>query len=282
MKHPLNLFRHGFRRARRAPGAGPRWALLLLALGAAGLALAAPQVAGLAGYALLGGIARWSRFCFSMRSGRARGRATEDALRVAEAAAKANIAWAITGEGGAVLDCNPVYRRMAGVERKRKRRRRPNWRWRASPAPPCSIACRAMPPKAARARKALWWCRGWRSSPRCAPCRTSRPPGGSRPRLAASTSPQPVLTPRRRSRAAPRSREPAAPQPAAAPRRPPSNVGDLFRDAPMGVAFADAAGVISDANAALGQILRRCRRRWPAANFADAGGGRRPRPGAWP
>ena len=40
-------------------------------------------------------------------------RATADALRVAEAAAKANIAWAITGEGGAVLDCNPVYRRTA-------------------------------------------------------------------------------------------------------------------------------------------------------------------------
>src|SRR5205814_4298112 len=34
---------------------------------------------------------------------------------VAEAAAKANVAWAITGEGGAVLDCNAVYRRMAGV-----------------------------------------------------------------------------------------------------------------------------------------------------------------------
>ena len=33
------------------------------------------------------------------------GRAAQDALRVAEAAGKANIAWAITGEGGAVLDC---------------------------------------------------------------------------------------------------------------------------------------------------------------------------------
>src|SRR6202000_1739668 len=38
-----------------------------------------------------------------------------DARRVAEAAAKANVAWAITGPDGAVIDCNPVYRRMAGA-----------------------------------------------------------------------------------------------------------------------------------------------------------------------
>src|SRR3954462_11380101 len=94
-----------------------RWASLgfvLLALGAAALTVAAPQVAGLAGYALLGGIALVaSLFLFAVWPRTKR--ATEDALRVAEAAAKANIAWAITGEGGAVLDCNPVYRRMAGV-----------------------------------------------------------------------------------------------------------------------------------------------------------------------
>jgi len=99
--------------------AGPwRWAALgfvLLALGAAGLTIAAPQVAGLAGYALLIGIALLAGlFLFAVwpRSGRA----AEDAMRVAEAAAKANIAWAVTGEGGAVLDCNPVYRRMAGTK----------------------------------------------------------------------------------------------------------------------------------------------------------------------
>src|ERR1700676_3800954 len=97
---------------------GPwRWAALaffLLALAAAGLIIAVPQVAGLAGYALLVGIALLaSLFLFAVwpRSGRA----GENALLVAEAAAKANIAWAITGEGGAVLDCNPVYRRMAGA-----------------------------------------------------------------------------------------------------------------------------------------------------------------------
>ena len=94
-----------------------RWASLgfvLLALGAAALTIAMPQVAGLAGYALLAGIAVVALLFLTAIWPRT-GRATQDALRVAEAAGKANIAWAITGEGGAVLDCNPVYRRMAGV-----------------------------------------------------------------------------------------------------------------------------------------------------------------------
>ena len=72
---------------------GPwRWAALgfvLLALAAAGLTIAAPQVAGLAGYALLGGIALLAAlFLFAVwpRSGRA----AEDALRIAEAAARAS------------------------------------------------------------------------------------------------------------------------------------------------------------------------------------------------
>src|SRR5947208_933702 len=98
--------------------AGPwRWAalaFLLLALIAAGLTISDPQAAGFAGYALLVGIALLCLLLLLAVWPR-RGRAAEDALRVAEAAAKANIAWAITGEGGAVLDCNPVYRRMAGV-----------------------------------------------------------------------------------------------------------------------------------------------------------------------
>ena len=94
-----------------------RWASLgfvLLALAAAALTIAAPQVAGLAGYALLLGIAVVA-VLFVIAIWPRGGRAAQDALRIAEAAGKANIAWAITGEGGAVLDCNPVYRRMAGV-----------------------------------------------------------------------------------------------------------------------------------------------------------------------
>ncbi|MCX7280800.1 MAG: hypothetical protein NTX21_04430, partial [Alphaproteobacteria bacterium] len=83
-----------------------RWAALcfvLLALAAAGLTLAAPQVAGLAGYALLIGIALVAVLFFFAVWPRT-SRATQDALRIAAAAGKANIAWAITGEDGAVLD----------------------------------------------------------------------------------------------------------------------------------------------------------------------------------
>ncbi len=65
---------------------------------------------------------------------------TADARRVAEAAARANVAWAITGPDGAVLDCNPVYRRMAGAAEGRGPRRRRNWRSRASRLRPCFTA----------------------------------------------------------------------------------------------------------------------------------------------
>ena len=73
-----------------------------------------PDKAGFAGYALLGGIgavaalllyAVWPREGFRIL----------EAKRVAEAAARANVAWAITGTDGAVVDCNPVYRLMAGT-----------------------------------------------------------------------------------------------------------------------------------------------------------------------
>ena len=57
-------------------------------------------MAGLAGYALLIGIALVAvLFLFAVWP--RTGRAAQDALRIAEAAGKANIAWAITGEDGA-------------------------------------------------------------------------------------------------------------------------------------------------------------------------------------
>jgi two-component system cell cycle sensor histidine kinase/response regulator CckA len=76
------------------------------------------------------------------------------------------------------------------------------------------------------------------------------------PRLAASTSPQPVLT---RAAVAPPAPAQTAPEPpapvAAVPPQQIENAGNLFRDAPMGVAFADGEGVISDANAALAKFF---------------------------
>src|SRR5258708_5255476 len=98
------------------PSGAWRWAAIgfgLLALSAAVIAVVMPQT-GVAGFAVLVGIALVSLFLIYAIWPRGN-RATQDALRVAEAAAKANVAWAITGEGGAVLDCNAVYRRMAGV-----------------------------------------------------------------------------------------------------------------------------------------------------------------------
>ncbi|HWU27023.1 MAG TPA: ATP-binding protein, partial [Rhizomicrobium sp.] len=94
-----------------------RWAalgLLVLALIAAGVAVGEPQAARETGIALLVTIgvlallflyAVWPRPSF----------ANEDARRIAEAAASASIAWAVTGKDGTVLDCNDHYRQMAGA-----------------------------------------------------------------------------------------------------------------------------------------------------------------------
>lgn len=237
--------------------AGPwRWAALgfvLLALAAAGLTIVMPQVAGLAGFALLGGVAVLA-ILFLYAVWPRGGRATADALRVAEAAAKANIAWAITGEGGAVLDCNPVYRRMAGVGENE------------TPPPP-ELALAGEPSAAVlyrlsrdaaegRAREESFVVvPGLEIVAAVRPLPDKQAAWWFTPRLAASTSPQPVLTRAAAAQPAPAvaAPEPAAPAPAHV--QPFENAGDLFRDAPMGVAFADAGGVISDANAALGKFF---------------------------
>jgi two-component system cell cycle sensor histidine kinase/response regulator CckA len=99
------------------PAGAWRWAalgFLLIALMAAGLALGAPEVSRGIGLLLLAGIgvvallflfAVWPRPSL----------AAEDASRIAEAAARATVAWAVTGADGAVVDCNEAYRRMARV-----------------------------------------------------------------------------------------------------------------------------------------------------------------------
>jgi len=100
------------------PAGAWRWAALafaIVALGAAALALTQPDRAGFAGYALLGGIGAVASLLLYAVWPR-EGLKTEDARRVSEAAARANVAWVITGPDGSVLDCNPVYRRMAGTK----------------------------------------------------------------------------------------------------------------------------------------------------------------------
>jgi PAS domain S-box-containing protein len=256
------------------PSGAWRWAALvfvLLALGAAVLTIAAPQVSGLAGYALLGGIAVLAvLFLFAVWP--RTGRAGADALRVAEAAAKANIAWAITGEGGAVLDCNPVYRRMAGVGEME------------SPPPP-ELALAGEPSAAVLYRLSRDAAEGkpreesFVVMPGLEIVAAVRPlPGGQAawwftPRLAASTSAQPNLTRAAVAQPAPAVSAPvpapaalvAAPAPQA---RQFENASDLFRDAPMGVAFTDASGTISEANAALAKFFG-ASGALAARNFAD-------------
>jgi two-component system, cell cycle sensor histidine kinase and response regulator CckA len=238
-----------------------RWASLafvLLALLAAGLSLAAPEIAGFAGYALLLGIALVAvLFVFAIWP--RGGRAAQDALRVAEAAGKANIAWAITGEGGAVLDCNPVYRRMAGVGEKE------------TPPPP-ELALAGEPSAAVlyrlsrdaaegRAREETFQVLpGLEIVAAVRPLPDKQAAWWFTPRLAASTSPQPALSRPLKAQAQPGISAPAEPQTAQAQSATPQpevrqNLGDLFRDAPMGVAFADAKGLISDANPVLAKFF---------------------------
>ncbi|MDE3116831.1 MAG: response regulator, partial [Pseudomonadota bacterium] len=98
------------------PAGAWRWAALAFvgaALLAAGLAVSAPDAANWAGVALLAGIgAVASLFLYAIwpREGVSAG----EARRVAEAAARANVAWVVTGGDGAVLDCNAAYRILSG------------------------------------------------------------------------------------------------------------------------------------------------------------------------
>jgi two-component system cell cycle sensor histidine kinase/response regulator CckA len=100
------------------PAGAWRWAALgfvFLALMAAGLAVAAPEASRWLGLLLLAGIGAVASLFFYAIWPRERGNSLE-ARRVAEAAARANVAWAVTGADGAVLDCNAAYRRMAGAK----------------------------------------------------------------------------------------------------------------------------------------------------------------------
>ncbi|MGZ5926724.1 MAG: response regulator [Rhizomicrobium sp.] len=252
------------------PAGAWRWAAMafsIVALAAAALALSQPDEAGFAGYALLGGIgavaslllyAVWPRETLK----------TEDAKRVAEAAARANVAWAITGPDGAVVDCNPVYRRMAGTKD-------------GDSAAPPELALAGEPSSAVLYRLSRDAAEG---RPReesfvvmpglelvaaVRPLKDQRTVWWFTPRLAATGTPQPVVSPAPAAplAAAPEAAAPetAAPEPArntsdlrtapAAPPHPEQGMGALLQNAPMGVAFADAHGVIRDANPVFGKFF---------------------------
>ena len=223
-----------------------RWAALgfgALALGSGGVAVLLPDAAGWTGYALLGGIGAVACFLLYAIWPRPSARIA-DAKRVAEAASAANVAWAITASDGAVLDCNPVYRRMAGAKD-------------GESAPPPELALAGEPSSAVLYRLSRDAAEGKAREesfvvvPGLEIVAAVRPLADKQtawwftPRLAASSAPQPVLTP-------------VQPKPvaqAAAPAAIPADFVGLFRDAPMGVALADADGVITEANAAFAQFF---------------------------
>ena len=211
------------------PAGGWRWAALgfvLLALGAAALAVATPDAARWAGVALLCGIgavgslfllAVWPREAMS----------ATDARRVAEAAARANVAWAIAGADGAVLDCNEVYRRMAGTAE-------------GEAAAPPELALAGEPSAEVLYRLTRCAAEGVAREESFTVAPGVEIVGAVRPLAGGQTVWW--FTPR----LSPGARAPA--KPAAAPVN--FGVADVFRDAPMGVAFADGDGKLVDANAA--------------------------------
>jgi PAS domain S-box-containing protein len=233
------------------PFGGWRWAALgafAVALGAAALVVAAPDLAGWAGYILLFGIAALA-VLFLLAIWPRMGARVEGTQRIAEAAGKANVAWAITGEGGAVIDCNPVYRRMAGVKDNE------------TPPPP-ELALSGEPSAAVlyrlardagegRAREESFQVMpGLEIIAAVRPLENGQAAWWFVPRLAARADmpaavPAPAPVPQAQPVAAAPTSAITAPAPA----------DDLFRDAPMGVAFVDKAGMLVEANRAFTQFF---------------------------
>ena len=223
------------------PAGAWRWAAMgfvILALAAAGLAVGAPDAARWAGVALLAGIGAVASIFLYAIWPREAGSADEARL-IAEAAARANVAWAVTGADGAVIDCNDIYRGMSGTPKGE-----------APPPPELALGNEASAATLYRLTK---------SANEREPREEVFSIGGGieitaavRP-LANGTSawwfaPRLVL-------------HDAAPKTATAPIVSPQLATAVFRDAPVGVAIADADGRIVEANNAF-------------ADFLNAGAGR--------
>ncbi len=213
-----------------------RWAALcfiFLAIAAAALAVSTPDAARWAGLALLAGIgglasiflyAVWPRDSIN----------TSDARRVAEAAARANVAWAITGADGAVLDCNPVYRRMSGAKD-------------GEAAPPPELALAGEPSSAVLYRLTRGAAEGVAREESFQVAPGLEIVGAVRPLSDRQTAWW--FTPRLAATA-------RAAQPPASDTRPAElSIGELFRDAPVGMAFVMPDGRLSDNNRAFGDFF---------------------------
>jgi PAS domain S-box-containing protein len=225
------------------PAGAWRWAALgfvLLALGSAGLAVATPNAAGWAGVMLLAAIgAVASLFLFAVWPKEKLTAA--DARRVAEAAARANIAWAITSSEGAVVDCNDVYRKMAGAKD-------------GDAAPPPELALAGEPSAAVLYRLTRGAAEGVQREESFAVAPGIELVAAVRPLTNGQTAWW--FTPRLSTPTAniPSAATAAAPAVAVVPVAA-AGIGDVFRDAPVGVAFAGADGKIADANPAFAKFF---------------------------
>jgi two-component system cell cycle sensor histidine kinase/response regulator CckA len=213
-----------------------RWAalaFLCLALGAAGLVVVKAYWVGWMGAMFLVAIGAVASLFFYAVWPKESLRAS-DARRVAEAAARASIAWAITGGDGAVLDCNDVYRRMSGAKD-------------GEAAPPPELALAGGPSAAVLYRLTRAAAEGKAREETFAvsagieivaavrPLSNAQAAWWFAPRLAASQAAVAAKPP----------------QPSAAP----PHLGEMFRDAPVGVAFADGSGKLIDANPAFAKFF---------------------------
>ncbi len=98
------------------PAGSWRWvalALIVVALAAAAMALSAPG-SGWLGVLLIAGIGAVGGVFLYTIWPRANGAALA-ARQIAEAAARANVAWVVTNREGAVIHCNDAYRRLVNV-----------------------------------------------------------------------------------------------------------------------------------------------------------------------
>ena len=219
------------------PAGAWRWAALgfiVAALAAAGLAVGTPDAARWAGVALLAGIgavaslflyAVWPRESVS----------TAQSKLIAEAAARANVAWAVIGADGAVIDCNDIYRGMAGVGDGE-----------VPPPPELALGSEASAAtlyrltrsaEEGKAREEIFaFAPGLEVAAAVRPLSNGSSAWWFAPRLV-------TIAPASNADAAPK-----AATPAVAPTA-------FFRDAPVGVAVADGMGRILEANTAFGEFL---------------------------
>ncbi|HTT83334.1 MAG TPA: ATP-binding protein [Rhizomicrobium sp.] len=220
------------------PGGAWRWValgLFLVSVAVAGLVIAMPAQAGWLGVGLMAGLGAMAALVFYAVWPRASVGAVK-ARHIAEAATRANVAWAVTNSDGAVIHCNEAYRQIAGA------------REREAPPPP-QIAF------GAESAAAMLYRLNRKASSRQAHEETIE--------LAEGFEILGAVRPLSESRTGwwftPRIASPKTASPAEAPRdKIPVTLAShtaLFQEAPIGIAIAERDGTIREANRPLREFF---------------------------